>query len=207
MDGPRVWIEFNARPGVAYPNLAHWHSVWRDKLADYGAAFGNSTISTINRLPTINNSPASRTNEGGTSTTFTVAATGQGTLFYQWQKNGFAILNATNSSFTIDSIKNSDAAGYRCRVWNFVGHRLSATATLSVPTTNPPVIATATYADGTFALQVAGDVGPNYVIQGSTDLSEWESLYTTNPAVMPFNWTDPGASNFPARFFRVYYQP
>ena len=207
VDGPRVWIEFNARPGVAYPNLAHWHSIWRDKLADYGAAFGNNTISTTNRLPTITNSPASRTNDVGTSTTFTVAATGQGTLFYQWQKNGFPILNATNSSYTINAITNSDAAGYRCQVWNYVGHRLSATATLSVPTTNPPAISQANFADGSFALQVAGDVGPNYVIQGSTNLMDWESLYTTNPAVMPFSWSDVGSSNFPARFFRVYYLP
>ena len=207
VDGPRVWIEFKARPGVAYPNLAPWHSGWRDKLADYGAAYGTNTISTPNRLPTINNSPASRTNDVGTSTTFSVAATGQGTLFYQWQKNGSPIPDATNSSFTIDPVSNSDAAGYRCRVLNYVGHRFSNTATLSVPTTNPPAISQATYSDGAFALQVSGDVGPNYVIQGSTNLTDWESLHTTNPAVMPFSWIDSAASNFPARFFRVYYNP
>ncbi|HEX5221722.1 MAG TPA: DUF3500 domain-containing protein [Verrucomicrobiae bacterium] len=207
VDGPRVWIEFNARPGVAYPNLAHWHSVWRDKLADYGAAFGPNTISTPNRLPTITDSPASRTNEVGTSTTFTVGATGQGTLFYQWQKNNLPIPEATNASFTIDSVANSDAASYRCAVWNFMGHRFSDAATLSVPTTNPPSISEATSANGTFALQVAGDVGPEYVIQGSTNLVDWEFLYSTNPAVMPFQWMDASASNFPARFFRVYYNP
>jgi len=205
VDGPRMWIEFNARPGVAYPNLAHWHSVWRDKLADYGAAFGTNTISTTNRLPTITGSPASRTNEVGTSTTFLVAATGQGTLFYQWQKNGYSIPSATNASFTINSITNSDAAGYRCLVGNFMGHRASATATLSVPTTNPPAISSSIYADGAFALQVTGDVGPDYIIQGSTNLTDWESLYTTNPPVMPFNWIDSSATNVPARFFRVYY--
>ena len=207
VDGPRVWIEFNARPGVAYPNLAHWHSVWRDKLADYGAAFGTNTISTVNRLPTINSSPQSRTNEVGSSATFGVAATGQGTLFYQWQKNGFSILGATNTSFTINPVTHADAAGYRCVVWNFMGHRASATATLTVPTTNPPSISAWAYGEGTFALQVAGDVGPNYLIQASTNLTDWESLYMTNPAVMPFSWVVTDASNFPARFFRVYYNP
>lgn len=129
VDGPRVWIEFNARPGVAYPNSAHWHSVWRDKLTDYGAAFGNSTISTTNRLPTLTNSPTNRTNDVGTSTTFTVSATGQGTLFYQWQKNGADISGATNVSFAINSVTNSDAAAYRCQVWNFMGYSTSAAAT------------------------------------------------------------------------------
>ena len=42
------------------------------------------------------------------------------------------------------AITNSDAAGYRCQGWNYVGHRLSATATLGVPTTNPPAIRSTT---------------------------------------------------------------
>ncbi len=205
VDGPRVWIEFNARPGVAYPNLAHWHSVWRDKLTDYGAAFGTNTISTTNRLPTITEHPTSRTNAVGTSATFSVAATGPGTLYFQWQKNTSPIPGATNASHTISPVTNSDAAAYRCQVWNFMGYRASATATLSVPTTNPPAISSSTFTGGGFQLQVTGDVGPNYIIQGSTNLTEWESLYTTNPAVMPFNWIDPSASNHPARFFRVVY--
>lgn len=207
VDGPRVWIEFSARPGVAYPNVAHWHSVWRDKLTDYGAAFGTNTISTTNRLPTITSSPAHRTNEIGTSTIFNVSATGQGTLFYQWQKNAVSIPDATNATYTIPSVINADNGSYRCQVWNFMGYRASAAATLTVPTTNPPAITTSAYFAGVFQLEVAGDVGPNYIIQASTNLADWESLYTTNPAVMPFNWVDPNASNFPARFFRVNYSP
>lgn len=206
VDGPRVWIEFSARAGVAYP-FPHWHSVWRDKLTDYGNAFGNTTISTTNRLPTITSSPTHRTNEVGTSTTFNVAATGNGTLFYQWQKNAISIPEATNASYTISSVTNSDAAAYRCQVWNFMGYRTSLAATLTVPTTNAPTIASAAYGDGNFQLQVTGDVGPNYIIQASTNLTDWESLYTTNPAVMPFNWIDLNASNHPARFFRVNYTP
>ncbi|MFO1511661.1 MAG: DUF3500 domain-containing protein [Verrucomicrobiota bacterium] len=207
VDGPRVWIEFNARPGVAYPNVAHWHSVWRDKLTDYGAAFGTNTISTTNRLPTLTGSPGNRTNNVGTSTTFAVSATGAGTLYYQWQKNGSAIPDATNASYTISSVTNSDAAAYGCRVWNFMGYRTSGLAKLSVPTTNPPSISSSAFANGTFQLRITGDVWPNYIIQGSTNLADWESLYTTNPAVMPFNWVEPGATNYPARFFRVLYTP
>jgi hypothetical protein len=206
VDGPRVWIEFSARPGVAY-SFPHWHSIWRDKLADYGAAFGSTTISTTNRPPTITSSPTSRTNEVGTSTTFAVNATGQGTLFYQWQRNGAAIADATNSTYTITSVTNADAATYRCQVWNFMGHRFSAAASLTVPTTNPPALSGAFTGPGLFQLQVAGDVGPNYMIQGSTNLTDWEALYTTNPAVMPFNWIDVNATNYPARFFRVNFNP
>jgi|GEM_PF-326196 len=36
IDGPRVWIEFIVQQGVVYPNYIHYHTLWRDKTADYG---------------------------------------------------------------------------------------------------------------------------------------------------------------------------
>ena len=36
IDGPRVWIEFVVQQGVAYPTSYHFHTIWRDKTADYG---------------------------------------------------------------------------------------------------------------------------------------------------------------------------
>ena len=39
IDGPRVWIEFVVQQGVAYTSYVHYHSLWRDKTADYGAQF------------------------------------------------------------------------------------------------------------------------------------------------------------------------
>ena len=35
IDGPSVWIEFSVQPGRSIPG-AHPHSVWRDRVADYG---------------------------------------------------------------------------------------------------------------------------------------------------------------------------
>ncbi|PAD35493.1 DUF3500 domain-containing protein [Terribacillus saccharophilus] len=43
IDGPRLWLEFASQQGVGYNSgedaEAHFHTVWRDKLADYGGAF------------------------------------------------------------------------------------------------------------------------------------------------------------------------
>lgn len=39
IDGPRVWIEFSVRSGVVYEDRGHYHTLWRDKAADYGAEF------------------------------------------------------------------------------------------------------------------------------------------------------------------------
>jgi hypothetical protein len=39
IDGPRVWVEFVVQSGIAYRNSYHYHSIWRDKTADYGGDF------------------------------------------------------------------------------------------------------------------------------------------------------------------------
>jgi hypothetical protein len=39
IDGPRVWIEFVVQPAVGDPTKVHYHTIWRDKVADYGGAF------------------------------------------------------------------------------------------------------------------------------------------------------------------------
>ena len=36
IDGPRLWVEFVVQQGVAFPTTYHYHSIWRDKTADYG---------------------------------------------------------------------------------------------------------------------------------------------------------------------------
>ena len=39
IDGPRVWIEVTIQGGIVYKNMVHYHTIWRDKAADYGAEY------------------------------------------------------------------------------------------------------------------------------------------------------------------------
>jgi hypothetical protein len=39
IDGPRLWIEFITQAAIADPTKIHYHTIWRDKTADYGGAF------------------------------------------------------------------------------------------------------------------------------------------------------------------------
>ena len=41
IDGPRVWIEMSAQSAGALPNEFHYHTIWRDKLTDYGGEFSS----------------------------------------------------------------------------------------------------------------------------------------------------------------------
>jgi hypothetical protein len=41
IDGPRVWIEFTIQGGIVYHDRVHFHTIWRDKAADYGAEYAS----------------------------------------------------------------------------------------------------------------------------------------------------------------------
>ena len=86
---------------------------------------------------------------------------------------------------------------------------LSATqafaALVTVPVT--PQVQSPVLSGGAFSFTVGGDAGPDYIVQVSTNLFLWNSLYTNSSPVLPFNWTDSGASNFNQRFYRIQLGP
>lgn len=64
IDGPRVWIEFAVQQGVAYPTQVHYHTIWRDKTADYGGNFSTGSAGTTGLCGA--SSSSSGTTTGGT---------------------------------------------------------------------------------------------------------------------------------------------
>ena len=86
---------------------------------------------------------------------------------------------------------------------------LSATQTVWVTVNRPaqPVISASGLSDGRFSLAVAGDSGPDYTVLASTNLTSWSSVWVTNPPLQPFLFTDPAATNFNRRFYRVLLGP
>jgi hypothetical protein len=76
-------------------------------------------------------------NVGGTAN-FTVAASGSGTLYYQWQKsnsnlsNGGHYSGSTTPTLTISNADTNDAANYRCVVTNSFGTTNSLAGSLTV---------------------------------------------------------------------------
>ena len=71
------------------------------------------------------------------------------------------------------------------------------------------------FTNGTFRLQLSGLVGKGYVLQATTNFTNWVSLATNSPAPDPnvtlptnrFNFTDSSATNFPWRYYRGLQQP
>jgi hypothetical protein len=85
---------------------------------------------------------------------------------------------------------------------------LSATQSFNVfiNPLNAPSILPALQA-ASVALRIAGDSGPDYTVQTSTNLEDWQTLLTTNPLVLPFTWLDSRTGGSAPRFYRVRLSP
>ncbi len=85
----------------------------------------------------------------------------------------------------------------------------SATQSFWVMVNQPaqPGLVSAMVTNGQFKLLVSGDLGPDYTVFGSTNLLNWNPLFSTNPTALPFLFVDPAASNYNQRFYRVLLGP
>ncbi|MDB6057129.1 MAG: large protein, partial [Verrucomicrobiales bacterium] len=118
-------------------------------VASYSVVIGNSAGTTTSASATltlsgtvaITSQPSSQAVTAGSDATFTVTATGSGTLGYQWRFNGASIVNATNSSYTRASVSGADAGTYAVVVTNSFSSATSSDAVLSVVVGSTSILA------------------------------------------------------------------
>ena len=104
------------------------------------STLSTATVMSVVTAPVITSSPASLTAHQGDSVAFTVAATGNGTLTYQWSLNGAAVAGATAATLAIPSVANGNAGTYTCTVSNTINfNTLTATSAAAVLEVDPSV--------------------------------------------------------------------
>lgn len=144
--------------------------------------------------PTFVTEPVSQTVNQTSNVTFTVQATGTGTLVYQWRFNNEPISGATGTSYTRTNVQPSHAGNYAVVVIHDDGSAISSNAMLTV--NSPPTITTQptnkTITAGkshTFTVVATGTAPLSYqwqfesvAISGATDSIYSFSLITTNKA-------------------------
>src|SRR5580765_4903379 len=81
--------------------------------------------------PIINNAPRSQTVSVGDTATFSVLASGDPPLSYQWYFNG-APVSGRGETYTISNVQERDAGNYWVVVDNLGGSATSDPATLSI---------------------------------------------------------------------------
>ena len=95
------------------------------------------------QAPIITQHPQNQTVAPGQAATFTVTASGDAPLAYQWQRNGVNIPRAKAPSYTIAAVTaNDNGALFRCVVSNAAGTAISNEALLTVTgggNNQPPV--------------------------------------------------------------------
>jgi parallel beta-helix repeat protein len=152
--------------------------------------------------PSVTTDPADIAVDEGQTAMFIVVATGEGTLTYQWQKNGVDVTGgtgATTDTYTTPAtVMADDGAVFHCIVSNAGGNTPSNTATLTVDML-PPVIdtdpASITAVEGqtaTFTVVATGSGPPTYQWQkdgvdvtGGTGATS--DTYTTPATVLADN--------------------
>lgn len=72
---------------------------------------------------------------------------------------------------------------------------------------NPPVLSSYSMSNQLFRVTITGDPGLDYYVQASTNLTDWQTVFTNLNATPPLNWTDPQTPNFSHRFYRVLLGP
>ncbi len=149
--------------------------------------------------PVITAQPSDRTVADGAAASFSVTATGPGTLGYQWQRNGSAIAGATASSYTITAATMADSGAlFRVIVTNGNGSTSSSAAVLIVTpsaptiTSQPAAASVSPGAAATFSVTAAGPSPLSYQWQknGSPISGATSFSYTTPPVTT----TDNGAT-------------
>jgi hypothetical protein len=120
---------------------------------------------TVNPVIQITTQPESQTVNEGSSVSFSVIASGPGTLAYQWKKDGQDIPGATSATYTIVNVQPAAAGDYTVVVSNGINpSTTSAPAVLRVNT--PPTIAEPTATTLTIGSLLA------LTVQATDDFSE-----------------------------------
>ena len=121
------------------------------------------------------------------------------------------LAGATNATLSVGPITWTNAGVYRVLVNSDLGLTIGPPIVLAVLGT-PLVFDTSPeglqITNGSIHLRLLGapGLGP-VVIYASSDLLSWQPIFTNPPIIGPLDFTDPGITNQPWRFYRASENP
>ncbi len=133
-----------------------------------GTATSAPATLTVKVAPSITTPPANLTVTAPAAAAFSVVASGDAPLSYQWRRNGADIPGATSAAYTLNPTTGSDTgATFDVVVTNASGTATSAPATLTVQvapaiTTSPADLTVTAPAPAAFSVVASGDAPLSY---------------------------------------------
>jgi pectate lyase len=93
--------------------------------------------------------------------------------------------------------------------WDDGGPNLSAAQPFTVVVNPPaaPVLQLLAFTNHQPVFLISGVAGPDYLVQASTNLVDWVTVFSTTPSALPFQWADSTAVSFGVRFYRIRLGP
>lgn len=179
---------------VTSSNAGNFHVIVKNGISSVTSATATLTVTQPFQAVSITQHPVSKVVMEGSGVSLNVAASGSGTLSYQWYKNGTAISGATSSLFSIASAITSNTGNYYAVVRNSSSSATSNTVSLSVTAfqrvsiTQQPVSKSLTVGGATSFAVTATGTGPlsyqwyknGVAISGATSSSLALSSVTTS---------------------------
>ena len=156
--------------------------------------------------PVITGEPISQSKNVGEQYSIQVAATGTGTLTYQWYHNGTAMPGQTLSLIYNPSAATTDAGDYYCVVSNTYGFTTSDTVTLTVGgssggTVDEEVIGATSGSSTRIDTVVEGTTSTNNLWWQSWNGSAWSGYSNLSTTVS----SGPSITNWGASRFDIFY--
>jgi len=178
------------------------------------ATLDNLSLVTTPCTPSIAAQPQDQFSCLSHSATFTLGATGNPPLSYQWYFNtNTVIVNATNATLTLTNLQGTNAGKYSVVVSNPCGSSTSAVARLTVYDAYTSVEVHSYFHSYMYAgLNIAGQPGATYVLKYTTDLrntnwATWTPLATNTMGSSDWFHLDIESPFAPYRFYGAKLKP
>ncbi len=151
--------------------------------------------------------PFAQTVKLGTNVTFNCAASGLPAPNFQWFLNGTNIPGATNSTYALAFVAQTNAGNYSVVASNFMASIPSTDAALTLAAPAAAQFSSISVIGGALQIGFTGDAFWTYTVETSTNLVDWSALTNLTSANGLFNLTAGSITNSPQEFYRARVGP
>ena len=196
-----VGLVTNATIAGLSPNVTYYFAATTHDSSGAESVFSNEAVYTVPQAQATSNSVV--TAQGvvaGQNVSLSVAAQGTGQLKYQWKFNSSIIATATNAVLSLNQVLAAQSGIYSVTVTDGNGLTTNIAANLTIYPTAAATLTQPTLAGKQYSFNVTGVAGGQYVVERSTNLSDWLPVQTNTS---PFTFVDPNATRFNQCFYRT----